>query len=160
MKRTIFVLGTLLVVFVTVLAVLVLRPVPKVKAQPGCSNGTLMGTYGVTVSGFNQADGPWTVTLLLNFDGKGGLSGTEAYNITKFTLTGPSDNDFTGATYTVNQDCSMTFTIGTTVGQGAIVRGAGGEVIGEVLVPSSSTPPAAANALAGTFDAKAAWGFE
>ena len=52
MKRTIFVLLTMLVVFVAVFSVLVLRPVPKVKATIGCSNATLFGNYGLVASGF------------------------------------------------------------------------------------------------------------
>ena len=159
MKRTIFVVATLLVVFVTLFAVLVLRPVPRVKANPGCSNGTLLGAYGITVSGFDEADGPWTYSALFNFDGNGGLSSTEAYRIKNFTLSAPGAEDFTGATYTVNSDCSMTFTIGNTVGQGVIVRAPGGEVVGEVLTPSNSGS-SHPNAKVGTFDMKAAWVLE
>jgi hypothetical protein len=160
MKRTIFVLATLLVVFVTAFAVLVLRPVRRVKANPGCSNGTLMGSYGVTVSGFDEADVPWTYSALFNLDGNGGLSATEAYTIKFFTLSAPGAENFTGATYTVNSDCSMTFTIGNTVGQGVIVKASGGEVVGEVLTSSNSSSQSHLNAKVGTFDMKAAWGFE
>lgn len=160
MKRATFVLATLLLVCVTVFVALVLRPVSRVKANPGCSNATLMGPYGITVSGFTEENRPWTFTGLLNFDGNGGLSGTEVYSITHSTLSGPSANDFTGATYTVNSDCSMTFTIGSTAGQGVIVRAVGTEVIGEVLVSTASGPMSPPNASVGTFDVKAAWGFE
>ena len=161
MKRMIFVLATLLVVFVTAFAVLALRPVRRVRANPGCSNGTLTGSYGVTASGFDQTFGPWAYSALLNFDGNGDLSGTEAYRIKNFTISGPSAEDFTGATYTVNTDCSMTFTIGNAVGQGVIVKGSGGEVIGDLFMPSANNGPhGPANALMGTFDMKAAWAFE
>jgi hypothetical protein len=51
MKRTIFGLATILVVFLTVLAVLVVHPSRKVKAHRGCSNRTLMGDYGWTEFG-------------------------------------------------------------------------------------------------------------
>jgi hypothetical protein len=43
MKRTIFGLATILLVFLTVLAVLVVHPSRKVKAHRGCSSRTLMG---------------------------------------------------------------------------------------------------------------------
>ena len=48
MKRTTFVIVTMLVVFVAVFSVLVLRPVTKVKVSVGCSNATLIGSAGST----------------------------------------------------------------------------------------------------------------
>ena len=51
MKRTIFGLATILLVFLTVLAVLVVHPSRKVKAHRGCSDRTLMGDYGWTEFG-------------------------------------------------------------------------------------------------------------
>ena len=54
MKRTIFGLATVLVVFLTVLAVLVVHPVRTVKAHHGCSDRTLMGDYGWTEFGSDK----------------------------------------------------------------------------------------------------------
>ena len=109
MKRTIFALATVLAVFVAVFAVLVLRPVPKVKAHHhvGCSNGTLMGFYGFNAFGSNSGD-PATLEGLLYFDGNGNLSGTEFYAVVNGVPDPGNPNSFTGATYSVNPDCTMT----------------------------------------------------
>jgi hypothetical protein len=160
MKRTIFAFATVLVVLLAAFAMFVLRPVPKVKAHRSCSNSTLSGDYGATVYGNQQgAPGPLTNVVLLNFDGSGSFSGTEAYAITGFKLSGPSANNFTGGTYDVNPDCSMSFTVGTTVGQGVVVNADGREVIGQIFTPCSSCP-STPNAVAAIFDVKKIADFE
>jgi len=58
MKRTTFVIVTMLVVFVAVFSVLVLRPVTKVKASVGCSNATLIGQLRVSAQGILQCTRP------------------------------------------------------------------------------------------------------
>jgi len=151
MKRTTFVLLTILVVFVTVLAVLVVRPVRTVKAHQGCSNRTLFGDYGGTISGQIQgpASGPVTLVGLLKFDGNSALSGSEGYNTApdtapphSFINSGPGSS-WTGGTYEVLSDCSFTATIpGTPAAtlQGVVVNADGSEVIGEVFIPTTITP--------------------
>jgi hypothetical protein len=82
MKRTIFVLLTILVVFVALFAVLVLRPLAKVKASKGCSNRTLHGNYGLTARGFDLLYNA-SFSMLATFDGKGGLTGG-GFNIVEY----------------------------------------------------------------------------
>ena len=82
MKRTIFALSTILVVFVALFAVLVLRPVPKAKAATGCSDATLRGNYGLVASGwYGHVDAPLeflpgNFSMLVSFNGRGGFSGS------------------------------------------------------------------------------------
>jgi hypothetical protein len=113
MKRTVLVLSTLLVVFVAVLAVLVLRPVRKVKAGGGCSNGSLSGSYAFMMKGqyefLSVYAQEWDMSMLATFDGKGNLSGSSvigAYDGYVY-----ANQQFTGGTYTVNYDCSVSVNI-------------------------------------------------
>jgi hypothetical protein len=168
MKRTIFVLLTILVVFVIVLAVLVVHPVRTVKAQRhGCSNRTLFGDYGGTISGTIQGPtgGPVTMVGLLHFDGDEGLSGSEGYQTVpnasaphNFINSGPGTS-WTGGTYEVLSTCSFTATIpGTPPAtlQGVVVNADGSEVIGEMFTASTVTPGVGnpGNAGMGIFDIK------
>jgi len=141
MKRTIFALATILVVFVAVFAALVLRPVPKVKAHRGCSNRTLMGNYGFNGFGFNSGE-PATLEGLLNFDGNGNLSGSSFYAVVNGTPDPGNPNSFTGATYTVNSDCTMTANgismfSATVTAYGVVVGGS--EITGDLLSSNSNT---------------------
>jgi hypothetical protein len=109
MKRTIFILATMLVVCLTVLAVLVLHPVRKVKADHGCSLHTLMGNYGWTEFGSDVEDTTptyfWTAIELVHFDGNGNFSIREGYEVDD----GVNSGSYTGTgRYTVNSDCTMT----------------------------------------------------
>jgi hypothetical protein len=136
MKRTIFALATTLVVFVAVFAVLVLRPVPKVKAHYGCSKRTLMGYYGLKGFG-DQSGSPASLVGLLYFDGNGNLSGSKIYAVVGGFPDSDNPNHFTGATYTVDSDCTMTANnisiFDTTLtAHGVIVDTGGGEVIGDI----------------------------
>jgi len=108
MKRTIFALTTIFVVFATVLAAIVIRPIPKVKAQRGCSNGTLRGAYALTGSGFYGSASPWspsTVVGQVTFDGNEYLNGT-------LSLVGGGhiygSETFSGVKYTVDPTCAIT----------------------------------------------------
>ena len=108
MKRTIFAVTTVVVVFATVLALAVFRPIPKVKAQRGCSNATLRGTYALTGSGFYGSKSPWspsTVVGQVTFDGQEYLSGS-------LSLVGGGhlygSEPFSGVTYTVDSACAIT----------------------------------------------------
>ena len=164
MKRTIFALSTILVVFVALFAVLVLRPVAKVKAGQGCSNATLRGSYGLVAAGFWHVAGPVPsdLSMLIKFDGRGGLSGS-SMNIVVDGSPGPGNPyNFAGGTYTVYSDCTCTFTTphlaafnATITGYGIAVDTGGDEFTGNLLSNNSN--------LTGTFDAKRVaaghWGF-
>lgn len=152
MKRTIFGLATLLVVFVVAFTVLVLRPVPKVKAHRGCSNATLRGDYGLIGTGFygTTTPVPANVSLLLNFDGRGGFSGSSVNFVLDGSPAPGNPYTFSGGTYTVNSDCTYTLSLtdfdATVSVYGAVVDNGGGEISGNVL--SSNTN------VTGTIDAK------
>ena len=110
-------------------AVMALAMVGTTRAQSwdndGCSNATLNGDYAFTVSGWfnttNPAGLPVTVQRLgiamTHFDGLGGLKQVD-YVVSNVAPPGipPTDN-VTGfhinetGTYTVNSDCTGTFTI-------------------------------------------------
>jgi hypothetical protein len=144
MKRTIFGLATILVVFLTVLAVLVVHPSRKVKAHRGCSNRTLMGDYGWTEFGTEFEYTPpqfWTFVGLGHFDGNGNFTGSEGYYIVNGVP--DADNGTTSATgtYTVNSNCtvSITYTSGsdTYTDHGVIVDANGSEVIADEYGPQT-----------------------
>ena len=139
MKRTTFGLATILVVFVTVFAVLVVHPVRTVKAHHGCSEATLQGNYGVVGSGF-IAFGGWTplnFSLLVNFDGNGHFRGSSLNFIEGGNTSSDVATSFTGGTYTVNSDCTCTLTTPAIAGDilefyGIVVDTGGDEVAGNV----------------------------
>jgi hypothetical protein len=152
MKRTIFGLATVLVVFVAVFAVLVLRPVRKVKAgHHRCSERTLSGNYGLSALGiyigYNRS-----FSMLATFDGKGGFSGS-SFDIVDAGFEYIPDS-FTGSTYTVNPDCTCTLTIPGPYGpfttaitlNGIVVDTGGDEVVGSWYETHEST--------SGSFDMK------
>ncbi len=141
MKRTIFGLATILVVFLTVFAVLVVHPVRKVRALPTpCSallNGTLSGYYGWTEFGSEPEQFPapfWTQTGLAHFDGTGGFSESKIYYIENGHPDSANPSSVTGGTYTVDSDCTVTICYTwegeTYTDHGVIVLGAT-EVIAE-----------------------------
>jgi len=151
MKRTILGSATVLLVFAAVFAVLVLRPVPKVKAHHGgCSNATLKGDYGLTALGSYVADFPavypGSISGILTFDGKGGLSGSNLFAaappLTYGVTAGPYS--FSGQTYTVNSDCSLSVTLtadffsGALDLNGTVVDNGGNEVIGNLFSKHST----------------------
>jgi hypothetical protein len=152
MKRTIFVLLTLLVVFVAVFSVLVMRPVQKAKAAPtiACTNGILLGTYGLVGSGFYLEDEttnvPGDISGLVTFNGRGKWSGNRLNIVANGS--GLPDNPYyippTSATYTVSPDCSVTLQVAgefggsvTVYAYGTIVDPIAGEIVGNIL---SSNP--------------------
>ena len=156
MKRTIFGLATILVVFLTVFAVLVVHPLRTVKAHHGCSVATLHGNYGVVGSGFfTVGPGTWmpaNFSVLVDFDGKGGFSGS-SFDIVDAGFEYIPDS-FTGSTYTVNPDCTCTLTIPGPYGpfttaitlNGIVVDTGGDEVVGSWYETHEST--------SGSFDMK------
>jgi hypothetical protein len=153
MKRTVFVLSTLLVVFVAVFAVLVLRPVRKVKAGKGCSDASLYGNYALVISGMYE-DYAWDFSMLATFDGQGGLSGSDLIGVYDGKNWGGGPLTFTGGTYKVNRNCTCTLTIPSGVSvfdtyevyfYGVVIDTGGDEAVGTTYL---------AEDFAGTFDAK------
>ena len=143
MKRIIFAIATILVVFGAVLAGLVLGPVPKVKARHGCSNATLRGAYGLTAFGFYGSSSPWSPSSVVGqvtFDGNEYLSGS-------LSLVGGGhiygSEPFSAVTYTVTSACTITTgeidLQGTNVTlNGTVVDAIGGsEVITDMEAPAS-----------------------
>ena len=135
-----------------VAAVMALTLTGATRAQAGtCSNGSLRGNYGNTITGqFGQAPGPLIPLeglALSHFDGMGHLSQAD------FTVVNgvPSGSDFSQVgdqtgTYTVNPDCTGTATIHFPNGQQldlklVVVKG-GREVFGVVsaLTAPDGTP--------------------
>jgi hypothetical protein len=150
MKRVIFALMIVLFVFVAVFGVLVLRPVPKVRAgHHGCSDATLQGNYGLVGSGWYGGVPPLlpaNASAIVNFDGKGGFSGYNIYvvldgtELTTPTTPTPAPFGFSGEHYTVNPDCSFSVTFtepdifkGEAIINGTVVDTEGDEIIGNVL---------------------------
>ena len=150
MKRVIFASMIVLFVFVAVFGVLVLRPVPKVKAaHHGCSNATLHGPYGLVGSGWYIDASlalPANASAIVIFDGKGGFSGYNIYivvdgtELTYPTTPIPAPFSFSGESYTVNPDCSFSVTFtepdifkGEAVINGTVVDTEGNEIIGNLL---------------------------
>ncbi len=95
----------------TAVAALTLSVAPTAKADDkGCSNASLQGTYGYTSIGTITAPpdiaGPVAEVGTQTFDGRGNTTATATLssNGTLFPLT------ITG-TYTVNPDCTGTFTL-------------------------------------------------
>lgn len=166
MKRTIFAVSIVLVVFVAVFAMFALRPVPKVKASfGGCSDRTLRGWYGLTAQGYfgNPADEspyffPGNFSMLVYFNGWGGTNSFQGSNIKVFYLTptgtvNPTVANFTtGGTYTVDSNCTVTFTTPYFASINATITGYGTVLLyGETFGNLSSDN----NNVTGTFDLKA-----
>jgi hypothetical protein len=170
MKRTILALATMLVVFVALFAVLVLRPVRKVKALPsgGCSNWTLHGWYGVTAQGYFINPGvpdpppyflPGNFSMLAEFCPWAGSSNNfqgkdiKVVYLTPIGSVNPSVPDFTtGGTYTVNPDCTVTFTTPHFSSIDAAITGYG--TVLSYLETSGNLISLDNQNITGTFDAK------
>ncbi len=95
---------------IAAVAALVLGTAPAAKADnKGCSNATLKGTFAFKGVGFVTAPpalaGPLAHLGTLTFDGKGALAGTGLEN-----LNGNFQAGTETGTYTVNPDCTGTFT--------------------------------------------------
>ena len=81
----------------------------------GCSRATLQGAYSFTISGQilgGPSPGPINGVAVTTFDGQGGLSQTD-FVVKSGAPAGPADAFRTGetGTYTVNADCTGTFTV-------------------------------------------------
>jgi uncharacterized protein YdeI (BOF family) len=97
------------------LAAIALGIGPNAKADERCSNATLKGTFADKDTGFITAPpaiaGPFAGVNLETFDGKGTITGTGMVslngNIVPQTYQG---------TYTVNPDCTGTYTVQLSLG--------------------------------------------
>ncbi|HEV2177975.1 MAG TPA: hypothetical protein VGW33_12375 [Terriglobia bacterium] len=121
MKRTLnFALAA--VVFA---ATLTLMGVPNALAEEeSCSNGTLQGSYGASITG-TVAGLPLAELDLVSADGKGNFTsgtGTLSFNgsVSTFTFTG---------TYTINADCSGSASLSNGVTQNLVIKADGSEVM-------------------------------
>ncbi|MGB7848787.1 MAG: hypothetical protein WBL63_24460 [Candidatus Acidiferrum sp.] len=113
-----------LVVDVVALVLLMLGALGSGYAQSeshaACNNRLIAGNYGFTIQGNKLGGqgptGPQVGVAMTEFDGKGGLT-----QIDTVTVSGEVVADFThtpaNGTYTVNSDCTGTFTINFTDGR-------------------------------------------
>jgi hypothetical protein len=93
-------------------------------ASPACNNKLIAGNFGFTIQGNKLGGqgptGPQVGVAMTEFDGKDGLT-----QIDTVTVNGEVVADFTHTpakgTYTVNSDCTGTFTIDFTDGRPPVV---------------------------------------
>ncbi len=89
-------------------------PASAQTSSPLCNNNLIRGTYGFTLEGQKLGGpgltGPQVGVAMTTFDGAGNLTQTDTV-----TIAGTTVADFThpqaDGTYTVNSDCTGTFTI-------------------------------------------------
>lgn len=92
--------------------------------SPACNNRIIAGNYGFTIEGNKLGGlgpiGPMMGVAMTQFDGNGGLT-----QIDTVTINGVVVADFThtpaSGTYTVNSDCTGTFTINFTDNRPTVV---------------------------------------
>lgn len=108
-----------------------------------CSNETIKGVYGYTVTGFRAAAGaPGQLEQLFgvgtrNYDGQGNFTQVQTE---KGTLTPAPVIDAQGAgTYTVNSDCTGTLTTATGIQTRFVVMAKGKEIRWIVVAPAVLT---------------------
>jgi hypothetical protein len=165
MKRTVLVLSTMLVVCVAVFAMLVLRPVRKVKAGRGCADASLDGNYALVMPGYYYVSSDQYLyeldySMLATFDGQGHFSGSSPNGVELGTALPGSGTSFTGATYTVNQDCTVTITIPAGLNLAFFFdsqvdfNGVLGDTGGDEVTGTAYYSTASGNSWAGTFDAQ------
>jgi hypothetical protein len=79
-------------------------------ADKGCSNATVKGTFSQRGTGFITAPptmaGPMANVGTLTFDGNGGVTGSVINSLNGTTVSGTE-----AGTYTVNPDCTGTYTV-------------------------------------------------
>ena len=97
--------------FIAAVTTLAFAVAPSAKAaDKGCSNNTLHGSYAQTGTGVITAPpdqaGPFANVGALFFDGNGGLTGTLVVS-----QSGMSAQATETGTYTVNSDCTGTYTV-------------------------------------------------
>jgi hypothetical protein len=84
----------------------------------GCSNATLSGNYGFTITG-TRPTGPPPAPIeqvvgfaITHFDGNGGL--TQPVGSSHGSISGDSESDTGSGVYSLNADCSGTMTLNLT----------------------------------------------
>jgi hypothetical protein len=112
-----------------------------------CNDKLIAGNYGFTVQGTKVAGagpvGPQAGVAMTQFDGKGGLT-----QIDTITINGEVVADFThtaaNGTYTVNSNCTGTFTINFTDGRPTVVANlvvvANGDEIDTIVISAGGSP--------------------
>jgi hypothetical protein len=112
-----------LIVNVVALVLLTLGALGSGYAQsesPACNNKLIAGNYGFTVQGNKLGGqgptGPQVGVAMTEFDGKGGLTQIDTVTISGVVVADFTHTPATG-TYTVNSDCTGTFTINFTDGR-------------------------------------------
>jgi len=121
MKRTLFGFGTLLVVFLVVFAVLAVHPARKVKGAPApCSTSTLSGNYAWLETGFEPQEArpfhfppvppsSWVESSIVTFDGSGGFSASNIYDIENGVPDSGNPSSVSGGTYSIDStSCALT----------------------------------------------------
>jgi len=97
---------------------LINSPRGQAEGGNGCSNATLKGDYGFTVTGTTPTGPPpapveqFLGLALTHFDGAGGL--TQPVGVSHGSISGDSDNATGSGTYSLNADCSGTMTLNLT----------------------------------------------
>ncbi len=130
-----------------------------------CSNATLRGSYGFTISG-TRPTGPPPAPLeafigvaITNFDGQGNL--TQTYGTSHGSINGDSSNDTGSGTYSINEDCSGTMTLNFTgktppvsLKLWIVVVDGGDQVNLVVMTPTPNGAPFPASNLTASFGKK------
>ena len=109
--------------------------------SPACKNALIAGNYGFTVQGTKLGGagptGPMVGVAMTQFDGKGGLSQIDTVTIDGEVVADWTHTRATG-TYSVNSDCTGTFTINFTDGRPTVVTNfvvaANGDEIDTVVI--------------------------
>jgi len=116
-------MNTKLVANLATLALLILGTLASGFAQSqssACNNTLIAGNYGFTIQGTklggNGPTGPQVGVAMTQFDGKGGLTQIDTITVSGEVLADFTHTPATG-TYTVNSDCTGTFTIDFTDGR-------------------------------------------
>lgn len=115
--------------------------------SPACNDKLIAGDYGFTLEGTKLGGpspvGPQVGVAMTEFDGKGGLRQVDSVTINGLHVTDFTHTAATG-TYTVNQDCTGTFTINFTDGRPPVVADfvvvADGSEIDTVVITAGGNP--------------------
>jgi hypothetical protein len=130
-----------------------------------CSNATLRGNYGFTISG-TRPTGPPPAPLetfvglaIANYDGQGNL--TQTYGTSHGSINGDSLTDLGSGTYSINEDCSGTMVLNLTgripavsLNLWIVVVDGGDQVNLVVMTPTPNGTPFPASNLTASFGKK------
>jgi hypothetical protein len=128
-----------------------------------CSNATLRGNYGFTISGTRPTGPPpapleaFIALAITNFDGQGNLNQT--YGTSHGSIKGDSSTDTGSGTYSINEDCSgiMTLNLGipaVSLKLWVVVVDGGDQVNLVVMTPTPNGTPFPASNLTASFGKK------